>query len=210
MSFDLDAYAARIRLPLVPAQDAEGLTVVQRAHRLAIPFENLDVLLGRGVSLDPDDVFAKLVTGNRGGFCFEQNQLLDRALAAFGFTARPLLARVWLFAGDEVPPRTHTLLLVDLDGDQWIADAGFGGGYAPPMRLADQEEAQGHDGVSHRLVADPDHGWMLYRRGPAGDWQPQYSFTTERTFDSDLALSSHWAATAPESRNLAPCAPPAP
>ena len=64
---DLDAYLARLGLGLPPPADAGGLTTVQRAHRLAIPFENLDVRLGRGISLDPDHVFEKLVHGRRGG-----------------------------------------------------------------------------------------------------------------------------------------------
>ena len=92
-SLDLPAYLARIALPAPPAPDAEGLAAVQRAHRLVIPFENLDIPLGRGISLDPDAVFDKLVTRGRGGYCFEQNQLFLRALHAMGFTARPLLAR---------------------------------------------------------------------------------------------------------------------
>lgn len=196
---DLNAYFERIRPAEVPAADANGLAIVQRAHRLAIPFENIDVVLGRGVSLDPDAVFDKLVTRRRGGYCFEHNHLFLRALAAIGFEAHPLLARVWLVAV-EVPPRTHALALVMIDGAPWIADAGFGGGYAPPMPLVDQAEAESPDGARHRLVADVDHGWMLYRRADeAAAWQPQYSFTTERVWPADLALSNHWVSTAPES-----------
>lgn len=63
--FDLDAYLERIRLPLAPTPDAEGLAILQRAHRLAIPFENLDVILGRGIAIDSESVFAKLVTARR-------------------------------------------------------------------------------------------------------------------------------------------------
>jgi len=198
---DLAAYLDRIALGEVPAADAAGLATVQRAHRLAVPFENIDIVLGRGISLDPDAVFDKIVTRRRGGFCFEQNQLFLRALGALGFEAHPLLARVWLAAADDVPPRTHTLNLVTIDGTPWIADAGFGGGYIPPMPLTDQSEMATPDGAWHRLVADVDHGWMLYRRADeTADWQAQYSFTADRVWPSDLALSSHWTATSPESR----------
>jgi N-hydroxyarylamine O-acetyltransferase len=116
MSFDLDAYLERIRLPEPPAPDASGLARLQLAHRLAIPFENLDVRLGRGIRIDGDSVFAKLVTAKRGGYCFEQNQLFGDALAALGFHARPLLARVWLGASG-VPPLTHALSLVTVAAD---------------------------------------------------------------------------------------------
>ena len=206
--FDLDAYLARIALKERPAPDAAGLAVLQRAHRLAIPFENLDVMLGRGIRIDSDAVFAKLVTAQRGGYCFEHNRLFLDALAALGFTARPLLARVWLGV-EQTPPLTHTLSLVTIDGTDWIADPGFGGSYAPVMPLADGAFAEAPDGAMFRLALDPVHGWMLSRDGHAGTtdgrgtgsgFQPQYSLTLAEVWDADLALSNHWTSTAPASR----------
>ena len=208
MSFDLDAYLARVRLAEKPASDVEGLAAVQRAHRLAIPFENLDVRLGRGIRIDGDSVFDKLVTARRGGYCFEQNRLFGDALAALGFAARPLLARVWLGASD-TPGRTHTLLLVTIDGQEWIADAGFGGSYSPPMPLLDGATAEAPDGARFRLTTDR-RGWVLLRDGAAaatdgrGDggagWTEQYSFTLEEVAPIDLVMANHWTATAPGTR----------
>lgn len=147
-------------------------------------------------------MFDKLVTRRRGGYCFEQNQLFLRALEALGFAARPLLARVWyVTAPGEIPPRTHTLNLVTLDGEEWIADAGFGGSYTPPMPLVDGKAVETADGVAHRLRAEPDHGWMLERRGsPGAEWQPQYSFTTEPVWAMDLVMANHYTATAYQTR----------
>src|SRR5690606_36486392 len=127
------AYLARIGISRPPAADAAGLDALQQAHRSTIAFENLDIPLGREISLDPGQVFDKMVTRRRGGYCFEHNQLFLRALRAIGFQARPLLARGWLGAGDDIPPRAHTLNLVQIDGADWIADAGFGGSYVPPL-----------------------------------------------------------------------------
>jgi N-hydroxyarylamine O-acetyltransferase len=209
MSFDLSAYLARIGLKEPPAATAEGLAQLQRAHRLAIPFENLDVILGRGIAIDSASVFAKLVTAKRGGYCFEQNRLFEDALEALGFVTRPLLARVWLGVEGPPPGRTHTLSLVTIDGQEWIADAGFGGSYAPPMPLAQGETALAPDGARFRLNRDRLHGWMLERDGDAATtdgrsrgagWQPQYSFSLEPVFAADLILSNHWTSTAPESR----------
>ena len=208
MTFDLDAYLARIRIPARPTLDAAGLAVLQRHHRLAIPFENLDVTLGRGVAIDGDSVFAKLVGAKRGGYCFEQNRLFADALAVLGFAARPLLARVWLDAED-VPPLTHALSLVATDGQEWIADAGFGGSYSPPMPLFDGAEATAPDGARFRLTRDAEHGWMLWREGEAAitdgrgageSWRRQYSFTAAPVFEADLAMSNHWTSTVPASR----------
>lgn len=207
MTFDLEAYLARIRMPARPTLDAAGLARMQFAHRLAIPFENLDVWLERPIAIDSESVFAKLVTAKRGGYCFEHNRLFLDALAALGFAAEPILARVWLGA-TATPPLTHTLARVLLDGQDWIADAGFGGSYVPPMPLVDGAEASAPDGARFLLERD-DAGWMLLRNGdPAftdgrgGDcgWQPQYGFTGETAPACDLAMGNHWSCTAPGAR----------
>ena len=88
--FDLDSYLARIALPSRVTVDAEGLGRLQWAHRQAIPFENIDVRLGRAIAIDSAGGFAKLVTAKRGGYCFEQKRLFLDALASHGFHTRPL------------------------------------------------------------------------------------------------------------------------
>ncbi len=205
--FDLEAYLLRVAMPARPTLDSIGLGRVQHAHRLSIPFEDLDVVLGRGIAIDSTSVFAKLVTARRGGYCFEHNRLFLDALAELGFTVRSLLARVWIAATD-VPPLTHTFALVTIDGQDWIADTGFGGSYTPVLPLADGAEATAPDGARFRLEAT-EQGWMLLRdgdpmttdgRGETGGFQPQYSFTLAQVFDADLALSNHWTSTAPASR----------
>jgi N-hydroxyarylamine O-acetyltransferase len=196
--FELNAYLDRIGIALLARADSTGLATIQRAHRLAIPFENLDILLGRGIDLTPAAVFDKLVTRHRGGYCFEQNGLFGDALTALGFTVRRLMARVWLMDPPETPGRTHMILLVTLSGRPWIADAGFGGGYAPPLPLVADRIAE-EDGVRHRLRQDSDHGWILERDGGDG-WARQFSFTLDAVHDADIAIANHWTATAPSSR----------
>ena len=108
----------------------------------------------------------------------------------------------------ETPPLTHTFALVTIDGQDWIADAGFGGSYAPVMPLVDGAEADAPDGARFRLTREGD-GWMLWRDGdPAttdgreagAGFRPQYGFTLAPVFDADLMLANHWTSTAPESR----------
>lgn len=198
-----------------PSLDAGGLCAIQAAHRRAIPFENLSVRMGGSVSSEADTVFDKLVTQERGGFCFEHNRLFADMLALAGFSCRLLLARVLLGNPEAMPPRTHCLLLVALEDGDWIADAGFGGAYAPPMPLADGAEAQSRDGALHRLRHCADEGalpgsWLLHRKGPrlAGDgraqsddaWEPQYAFDMAMVAEADLAIGCHWSATHPTSR----------
>ena len=63
-----------------------------------------------------------------------------------GFDARGLAARVVIAQPPSVPPRTHMLLLVQLDEEFWIADAGFGGPTlsAPIRLLADRAQQTPH------------------------------------------------------------------
>lgn len=213
---DLDRYFARIGMENRPEATPEGLAVLQAAHRQAIGFENLDIPLGRGIRIDGVSVFDKLVAKERGGYCFEQNRLYADALTALGIANRPLLARVRL--GNPMgitPPRTHVLLLVELDGRQWIADAGFGGSFVPPLSLEDGAEATTADGAGHRLRKTGIAGslvgeWLLERAGPAsatdgrsaphGDWQPQYTFDLGEVAPDDLEQGNHWTSTRPDTR----------
>jgi len=212
----LALYLARIGLDAPVERSREGLKQLQRAHRMNIGFENMDVMLGRAISLDPDAIFGKLVMGARGGYCFEQNWLFGTMLVQMGFANRPLLARVWLGLPEDTapPPMTHTFRLVDLDGQAWIADAGFGGSYVPPLPLQDGAAAHTPDGAQHRLSRIGAAGsltgeWLVERLGPAGatdgratapGWQKQYSFNLSEVAPIDLELSNHWTFTKPETR----------
>ncbi|GAA1460710.1 hypothetical protein GCM10009603_23410 [Nocardiopsis exhalans] len=125
---DLDAYLARVDLSddLPPTLDT--LTAVHRAHLATIPFENLNLLLRRPVLLDVPALTDKMVRRRRGGYCYEQNLLLAAVLDRLGFTLTAFSARV-LMGGDGRPrPSTHALLRVEVDGEPWLADVGFGGG----------------------------------------------------------------------------------
>ncbi len=206
----LAAYLERLGQSAPPTPDAAGLEVLQRAHRLAIPFENFDIALGLPIAIDSGSVFAKLVAGGRGGYCFEHNRLLADMLELAGIVTRPLLARVWLgTTAGTIPPRTHVLLLTELDGEPWIADAGFGGSYVPVLPLADGAEARTPDGARHRLrrrgrAGTVEGEWAMERAGAApggwGEWRTQYSFDLAEVAPVDLAQANLWTSTAPGTR----------
>src|SRR5258708_28164785 len=123
--FDLEAYLARIDYSgdLKPSHPV--LRELHLAHNLHIPFENLDVVLGRPINLDLESLQAKLVTGRRGGYCFEQNALFAAVLQRLGFSVTQLAARVRHDA-TRILPKSHMLLKVEAEGTAWIADVGFG------------------------------------------------------------------------------------
>jgi arylamine N-acetyltransferase len=214
----LSQYGARLGLALPVAAAPDGLEAVQRAHRQALGFTNIDVMLGNAITIESAPVADKLLARSRGGYCFEHNQLFGQALGIMGLANRALLGRVWIGATADAqnpPPRTHTLRLVDMGGAPWIADAGFGAAYVPPMPLAHGAMAHTADGAQYRLTEIAPLGaangqWLLERLGPASatdgrapnatGWQPQYSFDLAEVAPSDLALSNHWASTAPATR----------
>ena len=198
MEFDLTAYLARVGLDTPPPPDLGGLLAVHRAQLEAIPFENLDVLMGRGLEVEPQAVFAKLVGGGRGGYCFESNGLLCEALVALGFQARLLLGRVVYGGREGTPPRTHAVVLVELDQARYVVDAGFGGG-TPRAPLALQDGAEAHEaGLGWQLVEDPEFSWRV--RGLSNEsWEDLYVFDLSRVYPADVALGNHWTSTHPSS-----------
>ncbi len=195
--FNLPAYLARIGLKRAPDPDADGLAQVQWAQLKAIAFENLDIAMGRALSLDPDALFDKLVTKGRGGYCHECNSLLHHALSALGYQTRLLAARVRT-GRSEMTGRTHTLVLVALPEGPFIADAGFGA-QTPraPLRLANGTSVR-RGNVVWRLAADKRFGWSLTMEDTTGP-QPLYLFDLGTVYPADVALSNHWTSSHPES-----------
>jgi N-hydroxyarylamine O-acetyltransferase len=190
-------YCKRINLNELPPATEAGLNSLQLAQRIAIPFENLDVRLNREIRLDHESITRKLVMGSRGGYCFEQNLLLSHALEAMGVASRPALARVWLGA-TYTPPLTHLVLLAQIGKARWLMDAGFGGGYCPPLPLTDGSEALAPDGSTYGLTTDAELGWILHRCAD-GSTMRQFSFTENQVFFSDILLANHWTSTHPAS-----------
>ena len=192
----LGRYIRRVGLDAPPPPTLEGLFSLHRAHAAAIPFENLDILLGRGIGLDLPSLEAKLVAARRGGYCFEQNTLFAAALTALGFPVTLLGARVRL-GGRTDGPRTHMLLSVAAGGRDWLCDVGFGGGgpWEPlPLEPAG-EVAQG--AWRFRVVADGRER-VLQNAGPSG-WRDLYGFTLEPQLPLDYAVANYYTSTHPNS-----------
>src|SRR4029079_725996 len=142
MSLDLDRYFSRIRYGGPTRVDQRTLAALVLAHMSTIAFENLDVLLGRGIRLDLDGLQAKLVTAGRGGYCFEHGTLFAAVLEALGFRPVRHLARVVVALPRDLAPRNHMMLSVDVPEGRFVVDPGFGA-LAPrvPVPLADRREA---------------------------------------------------------------------
>jgi N-hydroxyarylamine O-acetyltransferase len=194
---DLDAYLARTGAPRPLAPAREALVSLHRAHCAAIPFENLDVLLGRPIELELDALEAKLVRARRGGYCFEQNTLFQAVLEALGFRVTPLAARVRAGA-TSIRARTHMLLKVDLPEGAFVADVGFGGdGLVHPIALAEGGETW-VGFMGHRLRREGTDWWVLQGNDASG-WTDLYAFTLEPHFPIDFVMANHFTSTWPRS-----------
>lgn len=195
---DLEAYFKRIGYdgPRNPT-----LTVLRELHELhprAIPFENLDPLLGRPVRLDLHALQEKLVTGVRGGYCFEHNSLFAAVLRTLGFRVQEATGRVrWNMPGGLVTPRVHCLLLVDVEGGRYLADVGFGGNVLTGPLLLSSDEAQATPHGPFRLREEGD-GRVLEAE-INGQWAPLYAFDFAETHPSDLAMGNWFTSTHPNS-----------
>ncbi len=201
-ALDLDAYLRRIGHSGALDPSRSTLAALHLAHASRIPFENLDILLGRPIRLDLEALQAKLVGEARGGYCFEQNALFAAVLERLGYAVTRLAARV-RYRTTRLLPRTHMLLLVEAGGASWVADVGFGlEGLLMPLPLRPAEEARQY-GRTYRLVADTG-GWVLQMHD-GGAWADLYAFTLEPQFPADYAMAHHYTSTHPDSgfvRNL--------
>ena len=196
---DIDTYLDRIGLSDLPPATLQGLHLLQDHHMRAVPFENLDVLIGRPLDLSIDALFDKIVTRRRGGYCFELNTLYAELLRAMGFDAVPMMARVWYGRPDGTPPRTHLVYRLEIEGRTWVTDVGFGGRAArTPLLLTDERPVDDGDGLI-RIQPDSNFGYRV-ARDVDGVWINQYSVETTPAPWSDILCGNHWTENHPSSK----------
>lgn len=204
----LDAYLKRIGHEGDLSPNVANLHALVSRHVQSIPFENLDVLAGRGISLAPEAVEAKLVAAGRGGYCFEHNSLFARVLEALGYRVQLLSARVRLNRpADFIPPRTHVFCLVACEGEQWLADVGVGG-LSPTfaLRLAPGRQEGSHE--ARQLVWEGAWGEgglrgpearILHQAWLGESWADVCEFTLEASHPIDREVANCFTSTHPDS-----------
>jgi N-hydroxyarylamine O-acetyltransferase len=198
LPFDVDAYCSRIGY--MGPRDVSSATLrgLHLAHTHSVPFENLDIHLGRPLSLEAADLFAKIVTRRRGGYCYELNGAFEMLLHALGFHVQGLLARV-LQNTATLLPRTHQISLVTIENEAWISDVGSGRNSlrAPLPLRPGLIEQQGPD--TFRLQ-QTDRQWYLLQKRVGEEWRDVYAFTLEPFLPVDYLPLNHWHSTSPRSQ----------
>ncbi|HSM80602.1 MAG TPA: arylamine N-acetyltransferase [Nodosilinea sp.] len=197
----LEGYFQRIGYEGDRTPTLATLQGIHQRHPQVIAFENLNAFWGQPVSLDLPALERKLVYGGRGGYCFEQNGLLLAVLTSLGFAVRGLGARVlWNLPAGTVTPRSHMVLRVEVEGQAYIADVGFGGlTLTAPLRLTPGlEQETPHE--RFRLVEGVEGlGGLVLQAHLGDDWQPLYQFDLQPQYPCDYAVSNWHVSTHPSS-----------
>jgi N-hydroxyarylamine O-acetyltransferase len=195
MALDLQAYFDRIGFTGEARPDLATLRGLHRAHLQAVPYENLDVQLGRPLTTDPAAAFDKIVRQGRGGWCYEMNGVFGAVLGEIGFKVTPMAGAAMRELLGDIVIGNHLVLRVDLDGEPWIADVGFGDGALEPfpLRAATLEFA----GYRFRLEA-MDEGWWRFHNHEFGGAK-SFDFQAAPADPELLAGRCEWLQYAPDS-----------
>ncbi len=192
---DVDRYLARIGYAGAREPSPQTLRDIHVQHLLTVPFENLDV--GRRPILIDETAFVrKIVDERRGGFCYELNGAFAALLRALGFDVTLVSAGVAREAGGFGPDYDHLALLVRMEGEEWLADVGFGDSFVEPLRFVpdvDQGEFRVRPAPDPRPLT-PDPSFILYRSN-----KPQYRFTRTPRELREYAAMCHYHQTSPQS-----------
>ncbi|HEX5594550.1 MAG TPA: arylamine N-acetyltransferase [Micromonosporaceae bacterium] len=193
---DLDAYLGRIGYDGPRTPTLETLRRIHRAHAAAICWEIVDMAVGRRVSLDMASLQKKIVQDGQGGCCLESNLLFAAALERFGFPVVRHVARVRR-GSQQIRTRSHLVLLVEVDGELWMADPGFGDeSPLEPIRFADGATLTVGD-WTWRL--DLDGGEWVLRCLHSDGWFDVYAFRLERHHWLDFDMINHFSYADPRS-----------
>ena len=150
----IEALLARIGLDDAPAADVDGLRRIHRAYLERVPYEDLAVQLGETGPLDEARLAERVLHDGRGGYCFELNTLLAALLRGVGFLVTHHRAVV---GGEGLP--NHMALLVHLEGERWLADAGLGEGFLDPLPFREGEHRIGP--FTYTLAREDQRSWWL-------------------------------------------------
>ncbi len=179
----IENYLERIGIRQKPLPDLAGLRAVHRAHIFSIPYENIDVQLGRPLTTSPEQACKKIVDGGRGGWCYEINGLLGLALSELGFKTTRLAGAVMREEHGNLALSNHLVIKVELEEGLYLGDAGFGEGSVDPVRL-----------VPGDFVAN---GFKFSLTQEDGEWLRMHKFLPHgrRSFDFTLRPADESAFT---------------
>ncbi len=171
------------------------LRSLQLAFLLHVPFENLDIFLGREIALSSKAVFEKIVNRKRGGVCYELNILFFDLLTALGFRVDYVSARMVKKAGIG-PEYDHMVLITKLE-HEYLVDVGHGHYCREPLRI-DGKSTSSAGGNEYR-VDRCGKDYALYSRHANGAWSPRFVFSRPPRLCSEFDSMNRYHQTSPKS-----------
>jgi N-hydroxyarylamine O-acetyltransferase len=173
-NFNFENYCKRIGFTGNAGANVQTLIALMRCQLFSVPFENLDVQAGKIVSLVPEDIVAKIIDNNRGGYCYEVNSLFAMALHALGIEYYFVGARPMFYPTKR--PKTHMVVIAHVDGEDYLCDLGFGSfGIRSPIALSDINKVIQQDDDFFKLVNTDGKNFLLQALVD-GEWANQYGF----------------------------------
>ncbi|MFC4944767.1 arylamine N-acetyltransferase family protein [Pseudonocardia sp. GCM10023141] len=188
---DVDAYLARIG-----ASRTATLAELHEAHVRNVPFEDYDIHLRVPLSLDVDDLYAKIVQRRRGGFCYELNGLFAALLRELGHEVTLVSAFTVGADGVRGADFDHLRLLVGTPSGRVLVDVGNGSGQLRPVPLIPGEHG---DVQVHR---DGELWWTAERHSD-GRWERGWSWTAQPRELVDFTGRCHYQQHDPDSHFVA-------
>jgi len=197
MQKEIRAYLDRIGFEGEPSNDYKTLSRLQECHLLTVPYENLDIMRSIPLSLEPRDIYEKIVIRGRGGYCFELNGLFTWLLRELKFDVTEYMAR-FLRDETEIPMRRHRVLRVVCDDGVYLCDVGVGG-VIPRLPVKMELGVVNVQGAEqYKLEKEDFLGTVLYEY-KHGEWRKLYSFTAEEQLNIDYVMPSFYCENHPES-----------
>ena len=174
--------------------DYNTLSKLQIAHLTNIPYENIDVLNKKSLSLDAQDLFNKMILNKRGGYCFELNGLYSNLLKSLGFKVTNLAGR-FIYQDGKTRMRLHRILKVDIDNKSYISDVGVLSELPRKSLELEIGKIQNDGKCDYKFELDKNKEYILYQKKPNKDWKQIYSFSLEPQLDIDYVLPSFYCET---------------
>ncbi|MBN3786636.1 arylamine N-acetyltransferase [Burkholderia sp. Ac-20353] len=195
-NFTLQHYFDRIGFEQPAAADIATVAEMMRRQLFTVPFENLDVQEKRGVSLVPEEIVEKILHRKRGGYCYEVNGIFAMALQALGVSYQFVAARPMFYPVKR--PKTHMALVLNMNGERWLCDLGFGSyGIRAPMRLDEIDIEVKQDADTFMLSMTSDREYLL-KALVDGQWANQYAFDLSPQEWIDFAPANYLNSTHPD------------
>lgn len=198
----LQAYRKRLELPILAEQKPlDLLNQLHLQHSFKVPFENLTIMLGGFPSLEIEDLSYKILVKNHGGYCFEVNGLFYDLLSELGYEVYCLCARI-LFGSVRISYRSHQLLLIRIEGQDYIADVGYRNGILMPIPLVFETEFQQYSECFRLIERENKKSFpkeIFLQKKILGNWENLYSFFLTPYEPIDFKPLNYCTATLPHS-----------